>query len=150
VEKSADGLHFNSIGEVVGAGNSDLPLHYKFLDQSPNDGYNFYRLRQMDFNGKTTYSGIEMIRFDESVQTVYDLRIAPNPFKGMLEMLIPADVVINSLEVRDMSGRIVFRKNGSIDGQVTPKLVIDLSDLSQGVYYLNVNSELALRLVKTN
>ncbi|MGV6860501.1 MAG: hypothetical protein ACWA41_01950 [Putridiphycobacter sp.] len=56
VQKSTDGVNFISIGEVTGAGNSSTLINYSFRDESQNTGTVYYRLKQVDFDGKFQYS----------------------------------------------------------------------------------------------
>lgn len=61
IERSADGRRFSPIGRVQGAGNSQVPQSYSFPDKFPLNGMNQYRLKQVDRDGRSEYSGI--IRF---------------------------------------------------------------------------------------
>ncbi|MBI1835702.1 MAG: hypothetical protein HYR91_00400, partial [Flavobacteriia bacterium] len=67
VERSFDGIDFNLICEVDGAGNSNHVISYFYIDNEFQKGVNYYRLRQTDFNGKTTLSKI--VSIDMSKQT---------------------------------------------------------------------------------
>jgi hypothetical protein len=58
VEKSLDGINFSSIGVVSGAGNSSTPLSYRLTDTEPGANSIYYRLKQTDFDGTSTVSGI--------------------------------------------------------------------------------------------
>ncbi|WP_051664128.1 glycoside hydrolase family 9 protein [Dyadobacter crusticola] len=57
VERSADSRHFTEIGKVKAAGESSKNLTYRFADPEP-ERQNYYRLKQVDFDGKTTISAI--------------------------------------------------------------------------------------------
>ena len=58
LQRSFDGVTFETIGNVKGAGNSNLPLNYSFKDNHPKNGITYYQLLQTDFDGSTTKSGI--------------------------------------------------------------------------------------------
>ncbi len=62
VEKSQDGFSFDKIGSVNGNGNSTQISNYKFDDLHPNDQTNYYRLKQVDYNGDYKYSQIIALR----------------------------------------------------------------------------------------
>ncbi|MCB1124705.1 MAG: T9SS type A sorting domain-containing protein, partial [Verrucomicrobiae bacterium] len=51
VERSVDGYQFREIGRVAGAGDTKLSQDYYFVDDHPLPGVNYYRLRQVDFDG---------------------------------------------------------------------------------------------------
>ncbi len=79
VERSADAIHFTPIGTQMGAGNSVELLSYSLFDESPQQGINYYRLKQTDFDGTFTYSYIIAVgfQFSEIIPKVY-----PNPAKN--------------------------------------------------------------------
>jgi len=56
VQKSSDGINFNTIGKINATGNSIREVNYKFTDSKVNDGVSYYRLKQVDFDGKHEYS----------------------------------------------------------------------------------------------
>lgn len=67
VEKSADGIRFTSIATIAGAGNSNQTLAYSYTDHNPTNGINYYRLKQTDFDGTSSYSSVQSIRFAHGV-----------------------------------------------------------------------------------
>jgi hypothetical protein len=78
VERSADGLTFSAIAQIVGAGNSQVTLNYNFNDQSPLVGKSYYRLKSTDFDGAYDYSAVVAATVaDTKTMTVY-----PNPSLG--------------------------------------------------------------------
>ncbi len=52
IQRSADGKTWFDIGQIPGAGNSNVARHYKYSDENPLAGLAYYRLKQIDFNGK--------------------------------------------------------------------------------------------------
>ncbi|MFM9985011.1 MAG: T9SS type A sorting domain-containing protein [Flavobacteriales bacterium] len=65
------------VGRVEGAGNSNEQLNYGFIHRNTLNGYNYYRLKQVDENGTTTHSDVVSIWIDKSLNVVY-----PNPNDG--------------------------------------------------------------------
>lgn len=63
VERSVDNQSFSTIGSVAAAGNSQMELKYFFYDEKPEPGTNYYRLRQVDFDGKANYSDSRSLSF---------------------------------------------------------------------------------------
>lgn len=55
IERSADGDHWKVIGRLAGAGNSNSQLSYTYIDQNPQKGESYYRLKQTDFDGQFEY-----------------------------------------------------------------------------------------------
>ena len=76
IERSRDGIIFEHVKEVKGAGNSSSTLLYKEKDEDPFFGTSYYRLRQTSYNGNSTYSNIVSIN-NES--TFSGISIHPNP-----------------------------------------------------------------------
>lgn len=66
IERSGDGIDFKNIGELAGFGSTNKPQDYLFVDAEPINGINYYRLRQMDFDGKETLSKFVSIVFKQS------------------------------------------------------------------------------------
>lgn len=58
VLKSYDGKSFTSFATINGVGNSDTEKTYSYTDENPYAGANYYQLKQIDFDGKTSYSNI--------------------------------------------------------------------------------------------
>ena len=56
VQKSTDGINYSTIGKINATGNSVREVKYKFTDSKIIDGVSYYRLKQVDFDGKNDYS----------------------------------------------------------------------------------------------
>ncbi|MFW5725715.1 MAG: hypothetical protein ACOCX0_04640, partial [Bacteroidota bacterium] len=67
VLRSADGIDFESLGIIAGAGNSNELLSYSFTDNAPRAGINYYQIRQTDFDGQTDYSQLLAVNADVPV-----------------------------------------------------------------------------------
>ncbi|MEO8068571.1 MAG: T9SS type A sorting domain-containing protein [Flavobacteriales bacterium] len=135
VERSADGEHFAAIGQVQGAGDSYTTNTYVFSDQYPSRGINYYRLKQVDFDGTSTYSQVETASFGLSIiaGTPY-----PNPagetVNVKVEMKIAGKV---ELQLLDASGRLVHSSVQTMDaGERT--LSVPVRGLDPGSYLLSM------------
>jgi len=95
VEYSVDGKKYNSIGQVAAAGNSNQTLKYSFTHASPSlTGANFYRLLQVDLDGKSTYSPVRVVRFNNG--QVVKVLVYPNPVHDVLQMSVQdKDVIVH-------------------------------------------------------
>ncbi|MDV3310007.1 MAG: T9SS type A sorting domain-containing protein [Cyclobacteriaceae bacterium] len=135
IERSGVELHFDSIGFVSGAGNSNVKLHYRYSDLNPLDGVSYYRLKQTDFDGQVIYSRTITIKshFEEPVLSVY-----PNPARSGEPVYVRLDYSKEKdvmLSVADMSGRTLF--SGVVDLSSTVELNdIVRANLSPGTYVL--------------
>lgn len=63
VEKSSNGINWQKIGTITGAGTSTTPISYVLRDHYPPNGINYYRLKQVDYNSDYTYSEITSCDF---------------------------------------------------------------------------------------
>lgn len=79
IEYSYDGKSFDPIGKVKGAGDSQVEHQYSFLHENPKSGINYYRFKQVDFDGTFEYS--EIISVELTVKSV-SYRLFPNPIKA--------------------------------------------------------------------
>jgi hypothetical protein len=135
VEKSTNGTHFSSMGFVKGVGNSVALNSYHFMDNNfVNTAY--YRLKQMDNNGKTTYSAIISVQKDNGKLA---LTVFPNLITN--ESVLTVDVINapqNTLElsVFDANGRVVFESHKSILTE------IPVVDFAKGLYFVKIKNGL--------
>ena len=107
---SIDGTTFNSIGFVAGKGNSNTSSNYSYNHPFPVKGNNYYRLEQIDYDGKKTMSEIKMVAFNgkEMLVTVY-----PNPIVNSInfsKFFIPG----TSIQIINSNGAII--EQGFING----------------------------------
>lgn len=110
IERSIDGENFEEVDIVKGAGNSNAPLTYVSYDNDPHLGTAYYRLKQTDFDGSSSYEGIVSVSFDVIRQNSYN--IYPNPVVGgRVNLEWDSDRAINQLIVLyDLQGKIVFEQ----------------------------------------
>ncbi len=83
IQRSVDGRTFTEIGRVKGAGNSNLLQHYRMIDENPWEDLSYYRLRQVDFDGKETFSNPVAVRF-HSKNELAILQVISFPESGNL------------------------------------------------------------------
>ena len=126
LEKSNDGRTWKVLKNIDGAGTTQTVKHYKFNDKNPFDGFNYYRLKQTDFDGRFEYSTIESIWLNKN--TPSSLSVFPNPFKNQITIETDAEEVF----IFDALGRLVK----DIDLEKLNALSIDLGNLSSGVYFV--------------
>ncbi len=87
VERSADAIAFVKINEMSGAGNTSQRQDYQDVDFDPLNGYNYYRIKQIDFDGSSSYTDIRSVLFEEDGE--FAVKIYPNPNK---ERILNIDV----------------------------------------------------------
>jgi uncharacterized repeat protein (TIGR01451 family) len=131
VETSVNGKDFISLGTVQGNGNSSTTHTYQFNAEHPLNGINYYRLKQVDFNGSVSYSAVIAIDNKE-----VDMDIYPNPNHGAFTIRFIAPGESYKLDVTDVLGKTVY----SIYGHTVPES-IEVNDLAKGVYLVRFYQE---------
>lgn len=134
VQRSANGTEFNTeIGRVQAAGNSTAQLNYRHDDVAPLKGWNYYRIKQVDLDGKFTYSNIAAVNFakENSLMVLY-----PNPTKDVLNIEYTSERSGKlELQVIDSKGAVMIKQNMSVATGRNLE-TINVSMLSQGMYIL--------------
>ncbi len=136
IERSNNGIDFSPIGEVDGNGSVLGLSEYSFKDIKPLINWNYYRLKQVDFNGVYTYSNIIAIKNDANI----DASIFPNPTSDgniSVEIIGEYEKIKGFWSVIDLQGKVVV-KNQSFEGNV---LKINLSELPKGMYIISIKTQ---------
>lgn len=79
VERSTDGINFEEFDRIDGAGNSTQALEYSVVDYEPYTGVSYYRLTQVDYDGKSTASNIVAVNNEEGDAVEMSISVFPNP-----------------------------------------------------------------------
>jgi hypothetical protein len=102
VEYSTDGKAYKAIGTVAAAGNTSSATQYKFIQTNPIlNGTNFYRLQEVDLDGKATYSSVRALKFNNG--QIIKVLATPNPVHDLLQLNVQDDGI--SAIVVDGQGR---------------------------------------------
>ena len=104
IERSVDGKKFVEVDHVIGAGNSTNNTNYSFIDKTPNEGLNYYRLAIYDYDGMVEYSEIVTIK-TETKKTI-TLSAYPNPFTSYF-ILSTNEVDVDLIRITNATGQLV-------------------------------------------
>lgn len=137
IERSFDALTFDEVGLVAGLGSGARINEYRFIDKQPMAGTSYYRLRQEDFSGESSYSQIRKVQFDNDKPYFV---IAPNPVQDQLQVRIAAPFEEAALiEIVDLTGRLIESHNLElVDGGAV--LDYPANNLSAGQYFVSVTT----------
>lgn len=146
VERSTNGKDFKLISTVKAAGNSTLTQNYSAIDNNPENGNNYYRLRQVDLDGKFTYSMIKTLKWS----ALSLIKVYPNPVRNMVTLrFTPERTETTSITMFDGAGKTIQRRNIAAVAGSNMVTEWNVEALAPGIYFFRVNSlTTPLRFVK--
>lgn len=104
IERSLNSKDWVAINTVDGAGNSNSPLNYMFIDENPLLGVSYYRLKQVDYDQKVSYSSNAVVNF-EGFEIV---ELFPNPSKGNFNLVMKSSIEAEiDLTIYNSIGQVV-------------------------------------------
>ena len=142
IERKADGGTFTVIGSVKGAGNSSSPKEYSFADNNHlANGKYYYRLKQVDINGKEKYSNHLEVTVN-SIPVVYSLENNyPNPFNPstVIRYELPFDSHVR-LIVYNSIGQKVKEFVNETKSAGNYQISFNASNLAGGIYFYSIHA----------
>lgn len=138
VVERREGNDFVELGRVAGAGDSRLPASYQFKDSKPASGYNVYRLRQVDRDGRNSLSPLVEVLFGQQ-SGAFVSEAFPSPATEQVYLSIAHLTGEANLRVTDLNGRIWSQSSQSLRMD-TELLQIDVSNMPAGVYLFSVQT----------
>lgn len=130
VERSADGIQWHTVGKVnsLSEGNSTTQLDYDLTDYHPLEGTSYYRIKQVDYNGRYDYSKIRSVVIK---RTLTDIVVYPNPANDVLyvsaDNIQSKDIKIYNIMGQEITNQLLISTD-------IGKLTIDINQLTTGVY----------------
>jgi fibronectin-binding autotransporter adhesin len=143
VQRSADGRTFSDLQRVAAQGSSTSGHDYAALDASPLPGLSYYRLRQVDNDGKEGYSPAVAVRF-EGQQTIPTLLAYPNPAtaQGFQVLATNLSTTGGTVQVFDNLGRLVLTHvAATAEATIQPN-----RPLASGIYFVTWQAADGLKL----
>lgn len=139
VERSVDALNFVEIGRIDGNGTTNTQLTYKYTDRNVQPVRVYYRIRQVDFDGKWAYSQVIIVQKANTT----DVNIYPNPAKETLFMEFAID--------DDKTYRYTIIYSNSLGAVAKEEVVVNKGDLTRqaknfkslpaGIYFVQIMNE---------
>lgn len=131
IQKSNNGLDWTNVKRVEGQGNSNVSVKYIEQDPFPYKGVSYYRLKQVDFDGKYSYSDIEAVHVSSQKNGII---ISPNP-SGDYISVSRLSGGLSDLTIYNSSGTLV---NDHLDivMESDDLVKVRISKLEKGVYLL--------------
>ena len=134
LQRSLDGSEFNFLEVIEGQGNSNLLQSYSFVDRKPVPGVNYYRLKQVDFDGTQTYSNIVSVKI--STESVI-ASVIPNPVNDRAIVRFGEKLPERTkLEILSSMGQVM----GTYLVENTLSQEINLDKFEKGIYFLRIKN----------
>ncbi|GIK59196.1 MAG: T9SS type A sorting domain-containing protein [Ignavibacteriota bacterium] len=143
IEKSADGTEFFTIAFVPGAGTTTETKNYSYTDEVGYKGGEtfYYRLKQVDLDGRIQYSNIAEVVFDVPKDFVLHQNY-PNPFNPSttIKFAVPKTSLVN-IKVYDLTGQEVSVLVNEVKEAGTYEIKFDARSLASGIYLYRMTAE---------
>jgi hypothetical protein len=130
VQRSEDGIHWQSVIFIKGFGTTNIIQSYSYVDTKPILGKNYYRLKQNDYDGAFEYSPVILI--NRSTGEIDQVKISPNPAYDIISI----EGFYGDIRVYNYSG--VLLKSVQITNDISED--ISLFDVPDGLYLIELNS----------
>ena len=146
VQRSADGSTFEDLQVVKGAGNSFAPIYYEIIDQNPLVGTSYYRLKQVDYDGTTVYHKISAVYIEHKLDRV---QIYPTIASQSIHVVFKENIIgETNIKIFDINGQQLITQQVDLG---TQSLNIPVTSLSQGIYFVNIqtnNTQQTFKIIK--
>lgn len=131
IERSINGINYETVGTVLGAGNSMIALNYSYTDNNPINGVSYYRLKQTDYDGAyEVFSPVSVSYLNEN-----DLKMGPNPAINEFNIMMGGEMGAGTISLYSITGAMV--KNIELSSNYT---TIDISNLPAGNYMMVISA----------
>ena len=131
IQHSNNGEKFTDIGSVKAKGISGNT--YKFIDKTPTNGINYYRLESVDKDGSSTFSKVVSVNLGDN-QT---FSIIPNPATDFATINFSKAIDKATISVYDMTGKQLISQ--SLSGNAN-SYKLNTQSLKSGLYVIKVNT----------
>jgi hypothetical protein len=139
VERTMEGEKFDAVGTIRGAGDSYATLHYNAKDLQPYNGTSYYRLKQVDYDGQSTYSKLEAVSFMRTEQ--FNFTLYPNPSISKTSLVfkdIPASTQFILVDVYTANGNRFFSAVVETSSMLEETFILEPEDkLTPGLYIIS-------------
>jgi hypothetical protein len=128
IERSTNGRDFSVVGQVTAGGRAV----YSFVDRQPATGVTFYRVRNVDVDGKHGYSTVVRL----NLNAVAALHAYPQPARSSITIEHPTAVSGGAITLSSATGQVIQKVDVKAD---TNQTVLELSALHAGMYLVRFN-----------
>ena len=135
IERSEDGKKFSAAGNVTAAGNSSSAKDYTYTDTKTTAGNTYYRLKEVDKDGKFKYSQVVLVSNNNRNTGV---QMFPNPVQDNLDIIVNNEIKGNGrIAIYELTGR-VLREQAIEKNDRVLDAVVNMNNLAAGLYVVEV------------
>ncbi|HVZ56973.1 MAG TPA: T9SS type A sorting domain-containing protein [Chitinophagaceae bacterium] len=143
IERSTDGIRFDGVGDVKGAGTTSYTTHYRFSDPLAGVAASvlYYRLRIVDIDGKSTFSKIVALRLGGSV-AIRNYTVYPNPFTGNIKLSISSTKETGAtIRISNAAGQVLVNRTVTLQPGDNVVVLGNLDALQTGLHVMEILTE---------
>ena len=128
IEHSVDGVLFTKAG-TVGAKGGNSRTEYSFVHRNPAPGKNYYRLKQVDLDGKSVYSAVVVVSNDKGML----ITVAPNPVVDYVTISLGREAGFRTISLINTNGQVLWKQNMNVGSN---SVRVYMGGMARGVYYV--------------
>ena len=133
LERSPDGVSYETLVTITGHGTTKSVSSYSYMDTNPLPGDSYYRLSQTDYDGTTEVFKPVLVKGLQKAEN--SMSIFPNPLRGTTLTVSFNEPEPGSIDILDSRGHIIMSE--TVDG-LSSELQFSIGDqLQPGLYYVN-------------
>jgi hypothetical protein len=144
ISKSSDGIHYEDISTVEGKGNSTEVTYYEFMDYQLFTGNNYYKLTQVDIDGKISELGTRVVAYFKDL----NINLAPNPAQSYVNLEFFSDSDKETIiQIYDVQGKLLQTSEKRVhEGE--SQMQVDISFLQQGMHIIRIIHDDKKQIIK--
>lgn len=136
VERSQQGIIWDEVIRLDGAGTTSIPLSYEATDDAPYQGTSYYRLVQNSFNQEKLYSPIRVVTLEQWNEN--KIQVFPNPTRAELRIeAVPRE--LEQVQVYNVLGKNLTT-NVVMTQQTAGSWILNFEALPAGVYMIKTKT----------
>jgi len=144
VHTSLDAETFLTLGRIPGHGTTSIFADYEYLHRNPATGINYYRLRQVDYDGTESFSKI--VSVNNNLPERLSISVYPNPAHDKLTLLINTMSDGGPVELNIYSTQGIKIKSARVE-ETLVNSELDVSTLPKGLYIIRIRQGMYLAQV---
>ena len=136
IEKTINGVSYETIDTVDAVGNSQTISDYNSFDYDLNSSVIYYRLKQTDIDGKNTITDWYSVNIIDEIKNI---TVTPNPFSDNINIMFDSDIRGPQIIcITDLMGKVLHQEEINIS-MGSNYFNIKLENFDKGIYLLNFN-----------